>query len=263
MNAFRIAMGKCEACEDASAQQGIGALCCNSCGAIFRKLCSACAAKPCPRCKGELAAFKSVFPHSAFAAISDGEPDRFESVIRANRSLINDARNESGETLLHRAVRAKGKGVATQMCRFLLNLGMRHDAVTDCGRTALQESVRHRVFNKDVADLLRSSVNSQDKDGRTALMFAAEGAGLFGSRKGNIAIARELLALGANPEIHDKRGVTALGYAMASNDTDRNGDMIALLERAMVAAAAMQEFNNQYSFTFDNKTGGLILKMRK
>ena len=263
MNSFSIVLGPCDACKKTPARYGVGPLACKSCGEVWRELCPACAQKRCLKCKGELAALDTVFSYSAFKAISGGNLLSLQRLVEENDMRLAAVRGDHGETLLHRAARAKGKGVAVAMCRLLLDRGVKARVTDDYGRTALHEAVRYRVFNNDVADLLRTSVNDQDDYGLTALMFAAEGAGLFGSRRGNMGIAQALIALGADPLIQNHNGVTALGYAMASNDTERNGDMIAFLQSAMLAAAALEEFKRLHSYTFADVTGALKIEPRK
>nr|WP_280177504.1 ankyrin repeat domain-containing protein [Microvirga pakistanensis] len=110
-----------------------------------------------------------------------------------------------------------------------------------------------RAYNAEVAARLRSSVDAQDDDGRTALMFAAKGSGLFGSRRGNLTIARDLLALGADLSLQDKQGLTALGFAIRSNDTDKNNEMVEFLQQEMVKEEAMRSFKQRHSYRFDEK----------
>lgn len=262
MASFSISLGPCEACKDSPATFGIGPLCCTACGAVLENLCPRCAKRPCPNCKGELLPKDRVFPHSAFKAISKADTAELKTLLCQNITRIAAARIQADGSLLHAAARAKGKDVAASMCRILLENGVAPTITDQHGRTALHEAVRLRVFNREVASLLSSAVNMQDNEGGTALMFAAEGAGLFGSRRGNIAIARELLALGADPNLQDGSGKTALGYAMASNDTDRNGEIISLLEHAMLSAAAIHEFNKRYAVTFAKNTGVLVAEPR-
>lgn len=257
MNSFSIVLGPCEICEETPARYEVGAQTCKSCGATFDKLCPACAKKPCPKCKGQLAPFPTVFPHSALKAIADGEVETLKQLLGQNEKRAP----EHGASLLHAAACAKGKGVAKAMCETLISRGISASAATDYGRTALHEAVRCRLLNKEVGYLLSDSINDQDNGGCTALMFAAAGAGLFGSRRGNVSLAQDLLALGADPLICDKRGKTALGHAMASNDTDRNGEMIELLQDAMVHSQALAEFKDRYSCAFD-KNGVLHCEAR-
>lgn len=109
--------------------------------------------------------------------------------------------------------------------------------------------------------MLKSSINDQDIGGCTPLMFAAKGAGSFASRRGNTDVARKLLALGADPLICDRQGRTALGHAIASNDTGKNGDITELLQEEMLSKIARREFESRNSHHFDN-LGNLRLAPR-
>ena len=56
---------------------------------------------------------------------------------------------------------------------------------------------------------------------------------------------------GADPAICDKRGLTALGHAIASNKTGKNEVMVDILKEAMLIQAARREFDAHYSYEFD------------
>lgn len=108
----------------------------------------------------------------------------------------------------------------------------------------------YRKFRKDLMGIFMSSINDRDDAGRTALMFASEGAGFFGNPKGHAGMARELLELGADASAEDNQGRTALGHAMMSNKNGKNEDMVDLLQEAMVQQAALREFNKRFSSSF-------------
>jgi ankyrin repeat protein len=252
MSGVSISIGPCEICAKPAGLQ-IGFMTCESCATGFDKLCERCAAKPCPKCKGLLEATERVFPHSLFQAISKGAEREVERLLRGRPEPLGDLKNRTGETALALAARFKTPDVAKSMCEALLRAGFSTHAKSDnTERTALITMVEHRRFHKDVAELLQSSINDQDVSGKTALMFAAEGAGLFGSRRGNGGIARTLLALGADPQICDKRGQTALGHAIASNDTGQNEGVVDLIKDAILNSVARREFVSRNSYHFDN-----------
>ncbi len=259
---FSVIIGLCDACASAAANYEVGSRTCESCGAAFEKLCAPCAQKPCPRCNGQLVRTAEVFPHPLFRAISEGDQAKVRQLVGGRSLDLNEVTNREGETPLHVAARAKGKGIAASLCKDLLRLGMSSRARGSDGRAALMEMVRLRVFNKDVALLLQLSINDQDNYGRTALMFAAQHAGGFGSRKGNLSIARELLSLRADPLICDQEGRTALGYAITSNDTERNEDMIEFLKKAMLTETARRDFEARNSYHFD-RSGKIHFTPRK
>lgn len=107
-----------------------------------------------------------------------------------------------------------------------------------------------------IIELLGPSVDVQDHDGNTALMFAAKGAGSTASKKGNIGVAKKLLEIGADPREEDKYGYTALGRAMESNEqspTQNNQNMVEYLEMETVKFIARREFNKLYGYAFSNK----------
>lgn len=176
---------------------------------------------------------------------------------------LNALTNAQGDTLLMRAAMHKTGGSASDLCKLFLDLGASPGSTMQYGRTVLIEMVRRRgKYHREVALLLRSSVNAQDDQGGTALMFAAEGAGLFGSRRGHLTAAEHLVDLGADPLVQDRRGRTALGYAMASNDKGTNQDMVDYLEELMKTSIALREFDKLYQYKFDND-GRLSFSPRK
>ena len=108
---------------------------------------------------------------------------------------------------------------------------------------------RHRK----VVDILRSTVDEQDGDGRTALMFASTGAGLFGSKRGNLRLVKQLIDLGADLSLRDRRGRTALMHAVAFNDASpvsANAEVVRLLENTVVEREARRLFDEQYEVVF-------------
>jgi Ankyrin repeats (3 copies) len=251
MRTFQVVVGPCLICSKPASFE-IGSIACQSCGKVFNKICERCATEPCPQCKGHLEATERVFPHSLFKAIAKGDDRDVERLIRNRSEPLEALKNREGETALALAARFKAAPIAKSMCEKLIGAGASpHAKSHQTGRTALMTMVHNRTFHKDVAELLMSSINDQDGDGRTALMLAAIGAGLFGSRRGNVAIAQTLLELGADPLICDKRGFTALGHAIALNRNDKNDDMVTFLKEAMLIRAARREFEARNSYHFD------------
>lgn len=111
---------------------------------------------------------------------------------------------------------------------------------------------KHR---KVVALLAPYTVNHQDSDGKTALMFAATGAGLFGSKRGNLRIIEQFIRFGTDPSIRDRRGRTALMLAVASNDastTSINNEVVQLLEFYSSDYAAKQWFAEHHKVEFSD-----------
>lgn len=121
---------------------------------------------------------------------------------------------------------------------------------------------KHR---KIVELLALDTVNHQDSDGRTALMFASVGAGLFGMKRGNPQIIDLLMRHGADPSIKNRWGRTALMEAVESNDrsaTSANGDVIELLESHSINYAAKQWFIREQRVVFSDD-GDMTIVPRK
>jgi len=121
---------------------------------------------------------------------------------------------------------------------------------------------KHR---KIVELLAPDTVNHQDSDGKTALMFASVGAGLFGMKRGNPQIIDLLMRHDADPSIKNRWGRTALMEAVKSNDmsaTGANGDVIELLESHSIYYAAKQWFIQEQRVVFSND-GGMTIVPRK
>jgi ankyrin repeat protein len=249
-------LGPCSACQKAPADIRIGSRTCEGCGATYEQMCATCARKPCRNCKkGMLELRERVFPHSLFRAIADEDEEAVVGLLSAGSVDLDSITDRHGETALSLAARCKSSAIAAELCEKLIKLGASATARTkDHGRTALILMVSHRGrYHSKVAALLGSSINIQDDSGKTALMYAAEGAGMFASRRGNLSIASDLISLGADPLIQDSGGRTALGHAIASNDKGTNEEMITYLKDEMTRQVALREFRSRYTFDFDTK----------
>lgn len=128
-------------------------------------------------------------------------------------------------------------------------------------RSVLTIMIRERTGawgskHRRIVELLAPwSIDHQDGDGRTALMFAAVGAGLFGSKRGNPRIVNQLMRLGADPSIVDRSGRTALMHAIHSNDASpvsANNEVVQLLKSYSVDFAAKQWFAQQHAVEFSD-----------
>jgi ankyrin repeat protein len=179
-----------------------------------------------------------------FQAIADEDEGAVRRLSSGRREDLDHITDSHGETALSRAARCKSSAVATSLCEILIAAGASPTAKTaNHGRTPLILMVMYRgTYYQKVAELLRPSINMQDKSGSTALMYAAEGAGLFASRQGNLSVARNLMTLGANPLIEDGLGRNALGHAIASNDKGTNEEMVRYLKDKMTTEVALREF---------------------
>ena len=229
--AFTINMGPCDLC-DRPADFGSGTRICEACETDFDKLCKACSGSPCPHCGQGLIPTTAVFPHSLFTAIEDGSVGGVGRIITRCSTGLGRIHDKSGHHPLAVAARVPDKDKAAALCALLIGVGISPHARTgECGRTTLILMARYRVYHPKVADMLAASVNDSDTGGQTALMFAVVGQGLFGQRRGNLAIAKHLVGMGADAGKADVRGHTALDHARKANDTDRNNDLVDYLKR--------------------------------
>lgn len=153
--------------------------------------------------------------------------------------------------ILHQAACHDDSAFAKDATEALLRRGVSPYLVDKHGRTALIHMARYRKYRNPVATLLRGSRDVPGDAGRTALMWLSEGAGLFSSRKGNAGNIRHLLSMGADPFITDTSGLTALGYAIRSNDKGTNEAVVGILKAAMIEHAAKAEFRSKYIVQFD------------
>ncbi len=120
---------------------------------------------------------------------------------------------------------------------------------------------RGSKWPKEIAALLRQSVNEQDGSGMTALMFASIGAGAFGSKRGSLAIIRQLVAFGADLALVNKRGQTAVGVAEMENAksaASANEEVVEFLKAVSIEQRAMKNLRSKYRCSFDSN-GVLIL----
>jgi cytohesin len=126
-------------------------------------------------------------------------------VLLSHKADIN-ARRNNGQTPLHTAV-DYGQQATVEL---LLQKGANVNAVDAAGKTPL-----FRLPNDAILKLLlaaKADPNVQDKEGRTALSFAAEG--------GRLAEVKSLLAAKADPNITNKFGRGPLYYATGGNHTE-------------------------------------------
>ncbi|PKG83318.1 hypothetical protein CXF85_11355 [Colwellia sp. 75C3] len=227
---------------------------CLKCGDILLS-CVNCLDECCPSCEGELKAKKESFPDNVFIAIGTSDIEKVSQIL--NREYVNfdDITNDNGDTLLTRAA----VNLDYEMCSHLIkNYHANTCNQSQYGRTALIEMVRTRSgkWNKKIVQLLSRSVNIQDSSGNTALMFAATGAGCFGSKKGNLQIIKHLIELKADLALTDRRGLTALGRAIESNNVSKNStndDVVEYLEKVMIQQEALKLFNQQYIYEVSDK----------
>jgi ankyrin repeat protein len=236
---------------------------CLKCNDIF-EVCTKCSDKQCPVCDGILKNKNDTFPDNFFIAVKNNKFDKIKSVLATENVFIDEVFDKNGDTALVNAAMSQN----IEMCTFLIEqcyaspLSRNKD-----GRTPLIEMMRCRNGKglKTLILLFRSTVNEQDASGKTALMFASTGAGVFGSKKGNITLIQQLLDLGANIHCKDKYGNTALIYAIESNKkskTNNNEEVVCYLESKVILQTAMDYFRSDFSYNF-TEGGELIIHKRK
>jgi ankyrin repeat protein len=124
------------------------------------------------------------------------------------RASIN-ARDSKGRTALMYVKRQLYDDASAEIIRRLVAAGADVNAVDDDGETPLMVSLSHDPYYGNPMVLLeegaRASINYKDKQGRTALMFAAQ--------TGEVGITKTLLEVGASINARDNKGQNALTYA--------------------------------------------------
>lgn len=260
---LRINLGPCHACKTKSARLDASRVC-TECLRVLDRLCTDCASGTCHHCHGKLAKSKEeVFPYSLYIAIAAEDTERVGELVMRNGQDVNELRDESGRSPLSFAASTSriAEKARLNLVNCLLSLGARPDARDHGGRTPLIHASMSRTVSRALAALLRTSVDSQDTMGRTALMYAAEGQHAMNVRAGSLKIASYLLEIGADSMLQCRRQLTALGYAMLANDLGTNGDMVRYLEKTMLDQAARRVFNKEYQTHFD--AGGNLEIVRK
>jgi hypothetical protein len=218
--------------------------------------CPSCFGESCPYCQGERVMKSKSFPDNIFKAVKEGDQDEVRAIYRRECCDLSSLENENGFTPLTLAVFEHD----IEMCKFLI-IEMTVDVCyqnLNNGRTTLIEMMQARSSKTSIKimDLLKRSVHLQDNSGKTALMFASVGAGLFGSKCGNPKLINRLLNYGADLFAQDKTGCTALGWAIESNNQSKkktNDEVINLLEGEMLKEAAIREFKKHFYYEFDHK----------
>ncbi len=156
-----------------------------------------------------------------------------------------------------------------EICARLVSMGAKMGYQSGLGRAPIAEMIRCRTSgwgsgHRTVLRLLAPSVNNQDSEGMTALMFAVRGAGLFGRKQGSLSIIKLLVELGADVSIRDRLGRTALMHAVQSNEksaASTNDEVVAQMRVYSIEAAAMQAFERDYRYHLE--PNGEISVVRK
>jgi ankyrin repeat protein len=157
---------------------------------------------------------ESGFTALMFAAVR-GTPAAVSAI--AGRGADIEARNRWRETALMLAARA---GDAAKL-EALLNAGAAVDAVNQDGKSVLNLACESGASVELVAVLIRkgANVNAADIEGVTPLMWAAQ--------RGDLEVAKTLLAAGADKTIKSRAGFDAATYA--ENRGDELGQAVAKL----------------------------------
>ncbi|WP_262965897.1 ankyrin repeat domain-containing protein [Methylobacter psychrophilus] len=231
---------------------------CLKCRKVFF-ICGDCLGAQCPECKGDLQSKEETFPDNLFYAIEKGDLSEVKNICELENKNVDFIINDKGDIPLIRAAVSKQH----EICQWLIDkCNASINARDKYGRTPLIEMMRCRDSNwpKKQALLFAPSVNEQDGGGKTALMFASEGAGLFGSKKGNITIIKQLLGFGADVFIKDKYRNTALDIAIRSNDrskTSSNQTVVDYLKKVEISAKQVAENIPMESSMLDNPISDL------
>lgn len=231
--------GGCGICGK-TATFGRGDMACPACGEYVEKRCSKCTA--CPDCGVALVAANEVFPHSLFHAIQAHDVSALRELLSRDPGDLNTLRHRRSKYLpLTAAALLDDAEKAVEICQVLLEHGASPNAGDVAGRTPLIHSAMSAKFRRKVADLFKRSVDVQDSDGKTALMWAAAKPSSVNNRVGNVRTLQALVALGANLFITCKRGKTALDYALSENATGNNEAVVAYLRAEVKKRAESQQ----------------------
>ena len=225
---------------------------CESCGDIFF-ICGHCNGENCPKCGRKLKDKIDIYPYNFFNAIKKDDIDQIQTIM-CNTNCNIEVEDEQGNIPIICAAVNQNFNI----CKVLIDNRASPRQQNKYGRTALIEMVhlRSSKWDNKVAELFSDSVNYKDNDGKTALMFAVKGAGLFGSKKGNIRIATQLINMGADTTLADNNGYTALWWALESNKkskTSNNDEMVDFLTEQMINQVAVREFRKNYTYEFTDK----------
>ena len=171
-----------------------------------------------------------------------------EHIITSSNFDVNKVDSETGEILLHKAIRVYFKPHSTQIdsLNMLIKVGSLIDVKDKMGHTPLRFAVKNG--GEDIINLLLdngANINSISEDETSPLHSAAQsgkanvmrillGRGAYieacdkkgrtplysAIKKGRIEAIKELIDKGASSEVVDKEGLTPLDYAIQLGDSD-------------------------------------------
>lgn len=199
-------------------------------------------------------------PHAAFAAkcwlyqaIDNAiEHNNFEQIQLFNKK---DDLSEELFSMMHDALIKAALKPNIKACKWLLSHGASVCSRDSSGATPLmhiaQSGDRSNV-SKNIARLFKKSINYQDENGKTALMYAAVSvSSAYNIYKGNLNFAFMLIDIGANTLKTDKFERTALWWANRCNigeSKKRNKGMINLLKKHMIIQKSLIRCGQDFEF---------------
>lgn len=194
-------------------------------------------------------------------ALNSGDVGDLEQYLSEHRAIIDLAQAyEEGNTPLHLAAEAGDVEACWQLLRYVAPDIRNHN-----GQTPLIQLCMSRRFKPqaDVFKLLASTVNDIDKWSMTALMHAADGQ-MIRTRAGNLRLVKLLVENGADLQLLDLKGRTALGRATTLNlraKPDANIEVVEWLRTKTYEQAVDRYFRANYDHHFDAK-GALNISKR-
>lgn len=145
------------------------------------------------------------------AVVDNGSIEQAQSLIAGGANI--NAKDEYGQTPLHKTIGARGLENRTLLAELLLAHGANSNAKDELGNTPLYKTVKWSSVG--VAEVLISTgadLNAKNKDGCIPLHEAAKGLD-----EGCKDLAELLIANGADINARDKNGATPLHIATADS----------------------------------------------
>jgi ankyrin repeat protein len=199
------------------------------------------------------------YPDILFDAVIKNSEITLKEIVSFYGSECFEVLNSKDRNILMLAISYGHFDLAQYM---ISELGVDIKIQNSSGDTALSLMIKNRGgnFNYNFMELLRGAVNTDNISGKTPLMYAVSGAGLFNSNRGNMKIVKRLLSYGADLFKKDNDGYTALAYAEAFNNRSSNyanQDIVDYLKSEMLNDFAIRKFKEDYHYDFVN--GDLVI----